>query len=347
MKKKITNVTKMRNILASQICWLCAIALVVVIAFSMAACDVVNDDNKNDGNNISDINKDYDYTETNGKITITRYKGAGGNVTIPSNIGGKPVIGFGNAFAGNKNITGVIIPDSVTSIGQQAFNNCTNLTSVNLGNSVTNIGDMVFYNCTSLISVIIPDSVTNIGDAAFSRTGLTSVNIPNSVTSIGSSFKDCTSLVNVTIGNGVIGKSAFESCTSLTSVTIGNRVTSIEWLAFSGCTGLTGITIPNSVTSLNGFTGCTGLTSVIIPSSVTSIGNGAFARCINLTSVTFQGTIPSSGFAQININVNSEPFMGDLRNKFYVTDSANGTPGTYTRSGSGTGSSPYTWTKQE
>ena len=79
-----------------------------------------------------------------------------------------------------------VIPDSLTSIGNQAFYGCTGLTSVTIPDSVTSIGNQAFYGCTGLTSVTIPDGVTTIGLWAFYRcTGLTSVSIPDSVTSIG------------------------------------------------------------------------------------------------------------------------------------------------------------------
>ena len=148
---------------------------------------------------------------------------------------------------------------SVTTIGSNAFRECTGLTSVTIPNSVTEIGSMAFYNCTGLTSVTIPNSVTEIGSMAFYNcTGLTSVTIPNSVTTI--------------------PDYAFESCSGLTSVTIPNSITSIGNEAFQACTGLTSVTIPGSVTSIGDrtFQGCTGLTSVTIPGSVTSIGKYAF-----------------------------------------------------------------------
>ena len=122
-----------------------------------------------------------------------------------------------NLIVGCKNTT---IPNSVTSIGEHAFEDCSRLTSVTIPNSVTSIGYGAFYNCSGLTSVTIGNSVTSIGYGAFSNcSGLTSVSIPNSVTSIG----DC----------------AFSSCSGLTSVTIGNSVTSIGYDAFYGCSGLT------------------------------------------------------------------------------------------------------------
>ena len=160
------------------------------------------------------------------------------------------------------------IPESVTSIGYEAFRGCSGLTSVTIPESVTSIGEGAFRLCSGLTSVTIPESVTSIGDGAFfDCSGLTSVTIPESVTSI--------------------GKGAFAVCSGLTSVTIPESVTSIGSYAFQNCSGLTSVTIPESVTSIgdNAFQGCYGLTSVTIPESVTSIGEGAFSDLFSNTSV--------------------------------------------------------------
>ena len=186
--------------------------------------------------------------------------------------------------------TSYTIPDSVTSIGNWAFRDCTSLTSVTIPDSVTSIGGGTFYNCTGLTSVTIGNSVTSIGeDVFYNCTRLTSVAIGNSVTSIGIwAFGYCKSLTSVTIGNSVtsIGNLAFEYCTSLTSVTIGNSVTSIGFLAFNGCTGLTSISIPDSVTSFgsNVLSGCTNLISIDIGNGVTKINESEFKNYTNLKS---------------------------------------------------------------
>ena len=193
------------------------------------------------------------------------------------------------------------IPNSVTSIGDYAFNDCTALTSVSIPNSVIDIGDDAFSYCTGLTSISIPNSVTSIGNWAFSDcAGLTSISIPNSVTSIaGWAFESCNGLTSVSIDSGVtsIGYAMFRYCTGLTSVTIPNSVTEIGGLAFESCTALASVSIPNGVTSIGGgaFESCTGLTSVSIPNSVTSIGGGAFGGCTGLTSVSIPNGVTSIG----------------------------------------------------
>ena len=203
-----------------------------------------------------------------------------------------------------------IIPNSVTSIGEHALEDCTNLTSVTIPNSVTSIGECAFCGCTGLTSITIPNSVTTIGSGAFaSCTGLTSVTIGNSVTEIGDeAFSGCTGLTSITIPNSVteIGDEAFSGCTGLTSITIPNSVTAIGDEAFSGCTSLTSITLLNSIIGNGTFAGCTSLTSVIIPNSVTSIEDYAFYGCTGLTSVVIGNN------NELNIEANAFSYCENL-----------------------------------
>ena len=207
-----------------------------------------------------------------------------------------------NAFYNCSSLTSVTIPKSVTSIGESAFGDCTSLTSVTIPNSVTSIGKGAFYNCSSLTSVTIPNSVTSIGeDAFYNCTSLTRVTIPSSVTSIeASTFSRCSSLTSVTIPNGVthIAANTFSGCSALTSVTIPNSVTSIGDSAFDDCTSLTGVTIPSSVTRIGDstFSGCSSLTRITIPGSVTRIGQSVFENCSSLTRITIPNSVTSIGW---------------------------------------------------
>ena len=225
-------------------------------------------------------------------------------------------------YLGDEEIKHLIIPNTVTSISDLAFKDCTGITSVTIPNSVTTIGKGAFEGCSNLDSVIIHDIAAwcNIS-FCYSSYGNTTCNplyyahhlylddeeikhliIPNTVTSISNyAFCKCDGLTSVTIPNSVtsIGIFAFEGCSSLTSVTIGNKVALIGDNAFSGCSGLTSVTIPNSVTSIgnSSFHGCSGLTSVTFSNSIISIGNSAFKYCTGLTSVHLPNSVTSIGYS--------------------------------------------------
>ena len=155
----------------------------------------------------------------------------------------------------NTEITNLIIPNSVTSIGNRAFYDCSGLTSVTIPNSVTSIGQSAFSGCSGLTSITIGSGVTSIGHYAFDGcSGLTSVTIGSGVTSIGFyAFQNCSGLTSVTIPNSVtsIGEYAFYRCSGLTSVTIGNGINNIYGSAFASCPELTDVTcyaenVPNT-----------------------------------------------------------------------------------------------------
>ena len=259
---------------------------------------------------------DYKYTISYGGATIT-YCYIGGDITIPSTLGGYPVKKIGNyAFQFRTSLTSVIIPDCVESIGTSAFYNCISLTGVIIGNGIISIGDSSFKNCTNLKEVSIPNSVTSIGDYSFTGcTSLTSVTIPNNVTSIGErAFYGCTNLTRLNfnatncVSMGREGSNpAFGACPNLKEINIGEDVTNIPAYAFSECVGVTSIIIPKSVKKVGDFAfgDCSNLEKVTLNAiNCTQIGSRvlrAFENCTKLKSITIgDGVEQIPAFAFLN-----------------------------------------------
>jgi len=215
--------------------------------------------------------------------------------------------------ASNTLIAGCInttIPNSVTSIGDFAFYECTGLTSLTIPNSIKSIGEHAFTDSRDLISLTIPQSVTSIGDYAFwGCSGLTSINV-ESGNPIYDSRENCNAIIetasntlikgceNAFIPDGVksIGEGAFHDCYAIAPITIPNSVTSIGPAAF-GNSALCSLIIPNSVTWIGdeAFHDCYGLTSIIISNSITSIGERVFQNCCGLSSVNIPNSVTSIG----------------------------------------------------
>ena len=244
----------------------------------------------------------------NDQTELLQYPGGkSGTYTIPDSVTSIS----DDAFSFCVGITGVTIGDNVASIGEYAFEFCKNLISATIGNGVKSIGYEAFFSCYSLMDVTIGNRVASIGDYAFADcNSLTSITIPGRVSSLNNhTFTRCTSLTNVTFENGVsnIGDSMFLNCTSLTSVEIPDSVTTIGREAFEKCTSLTSVTIPNRVTgiSMYTFSGCTGLASVTIPDSVTTIGDSAFYSCDSLADVYYRGS--EEQWAAITIDSSNDP----------------------------------------
>ncbi len=219
------------------------------------------------------------------------------NTVIPNSV---ETIGE-NAFYSCTGLTSISIPDGVTTIGYSSFCGCMALTSVSIPNSVKSIGNHAFYNCYGLTDISIPNGVTTVGDYAFfGCSSLMSITIPSSVTSIGSRvLNNCFVLTTIQVDNGNTVYDSREDCNAIIetasntllegcqNTVIPNSVTGIGECAFWGCSGLTAINIPNSVTNIgsSAFAGCSELTSVTIPNSVTSIRSYTFSNCLKLATV--------------------------------------------------------------
>ncbi|MBE6131094.1 MAG: hypothetical protein E7183_05175 [Erysipelotrichaceae bacterium] len=175
-----------------------------------------------------------------------------GAFVVPSSLNGRIVSKIGsNVFKNRNQITKIILPDTINSIGDSAFENCSSLQSVTWSPNLVTIGASAFKGCTNLDEVIIPNTVTNIDSYAFEGcTNLESVTLSNSLYAIGiGAFKGCTNLEEIEIPASVqhVDSSAFENCTNLTSVIVKRAVTGITNLGsnvFDGCSTSLQIVVP-------------------------------------------------------------------------------------------------------
>lgn len=259
--------------------------------------------------------------EVNGDGVTVTYNMNTGFVTIPETVSyygtTYSVTAIGNsAFYYSRNgLTGVSIPNTVVTIGDYAFRQCSGMTEISIGNSVTTIGRQAFYQCSGLTSITLPNSVTTIGMGAFYQcTGLTEIFLGNSVTTIDRyAFYYCSGLTSITIPGSVtsIGSSAFIMCTGLTSVNItdiaawcniffdgpsANPLSYANHLYLNGAL-VTEVIIPNTITAIGNYTfyGCTDLTNVTIPNTVTIIDRYAFGGCSGLTSLSIPSSVTTIG----------------------------------------------------
>ena len=258
-------------------------------------------------------------------IVITGYTGSNAEVVIPEKVSanGKEIpvrIIKDKAFFENEILVSVTIPDSVVTIGNEAFMGCINLENVTLSENskLSNIGEYAFSYCTSLTSINIPNCVTTIGRCAFIRStalksvvisensqleevgdhlfegcsSLTSINIPNKLTIIPEGmFSGCSSLVSINIEENSelneIGDSAFYNCSSLISINIPDNVTKIGTQAFESCSNLESVILGENSTLMeigdSAFNKCASLTHIYVPNTVKVIGNSTFDGCPKLT----------------------------------------------------------------
>ena len=204
-----------------------------------------------------------------------------------------------NAFKDLTGLKEIEIPNTVKSIGENAFEGCSSLTSAKILGvlNAESTGTGIFKDCRNLTTVTFAEGTTTIPDNTFLNcSALSSVTLANSITSIGvEAFSNCNQLTNITLPNSLtsIKDKAFSSCSGLTSITLPNFLTTIGDESFSNCMSLAKVTFSNSLSSIGtkAFYGCSDLDKITLPSSLTSIGDSAFVNCSSLSRVDFNHNV--------------------------------------------------------
>ena len=231
---------------------------------------------------------DFITATNNGKITITGYTGVGRNVVIPNTINGLPVgvIGHGT-FGGKKNLTSIVIPDSVTSIEEGCFDGCQNLTKIALPK---NLEHFQRFGSVSQLSIITLDPENH--NFFLSPDGVLFDAKQTQLLAYPAGKKETTYTIPNTVEK--IGSGAFRCSHNLLSLTLPESLTEMDFDAFKWCSGLKEIVIPNSVTTIkrDAFRFCGNLTTVTIGKGVTEMGKGVFSVCSKLQKALFEGDAP-------------------------------------------------------
>ncbi len=266
---------------------------------------------------------DFTFSLSNGKASITKYVGDGGNIIIPKTLGGGEVSKIEkDAFYNSKALTGVEIPATVEEVGERAFMGCSGLTSIRIPKTVTKWGYSVFSG-TNVKTATFEEGFTVIPSVLSGCSTLEDIILPSGVKEIGNeAFSYCSNLKDIPWPKDIkrIGRDAFSSCKALTGIEIPSSVEEIGERAFMGCSGLISIRIPKTVTKWGysvfsgtniktatfeeGFTvipsalsSCSTLEKIVLPSSAKEIGDDAFSYCTNLKSIPWPKDVIRIGYS--------------------------------------------------
>ena len=353
-KSRASSVSKLRARLLTS--WAAVIVLAASFLFTGLLTGCQQNGSSSGGGNSKPTNSAIFKTDGNGTIigcTCEKNK-LPANLVIPDKIGNEVIKKIGwrafanceglksidfsactklneiklGAFDGCTGLKQLILPESLTTIGMEAFRDCPietlcinsdiesyyppgdktawlnedsireNLKTLKLGRGITTILYPAFKDCKNLTSITLSENLTEIRDGAFSGcTSLTSVDFSNckKLTRI-SGFPKCTGLKSIIWPENLteIGHGAFRGCTGLTSISLPASLTTIATDAFSGCKGLTSITLPENLIEIStgAFEGCIGLTSITLPEKLTKIGKRAFKDCTGLNgTIVFPANI--------------------------------------------------------
>ena len=220
------------------------------------------------------------YHIENGEATIAvQDETLSGDIVIPESISydgnNYSVVRATNGAFQNTDITGITLPNSITSLGNSCFKFCYNLTSVKLPDNITSLGDYTFSGCSKLSSIKLPDTLTSLGEFCFGHCDdLITLILPNSITNLGNNcFQSCENLETITLPQNITNLPAycFYDCKKLSEITLHEGITSLGQSCFEGCSSLTSIKLPKSINKITG-----------------STSYGCFKDCSNLSEVTCQ-----------------------------------------------------------
>lgn len=224
--------------------------------------------------------------------------GAYGAVRIPATYNGLPVLEIGTGAFSSHDITSIVLPSSIITIADRAFENCADLVSIDLGRDLKTIGEYAFQYNTALKAIALPDGVQTIGNCAFfDCTQLEIVDFGESLTTIGEyAFRSNTSLKAISLPNSMksIEQYAFWNCLNLEQATLGNSLVSIGDYVFQHCKALKNISLPNSLESVGDhfLCDCKNIESLVIPQNLTSIGTYFLHGCEKIRKVVLLGDVP-------------------------------------------------------
>ena len=232
----------------------------------------------------TDSNSEYEFEVYSAGTVITSYIGDREvtELTIPEELGGKPVVKLGTLSMENiDQMECVILPDSLLEIGTHAFSSCDSLSEIQFSSNLKTIGEMAFWYCKSLQYPVLPDSLETIRNGAFDHSGVVELIIPEQVNEMGTSIcSSCYALEYAEFLNHPdrMPESMFNLCESLLNVEGLDHVTVVDKQAFFGCEALNGIELPEGLERIeeSAFSCCTALDDLLLPSTLRYIGDSAF-----------------------------------------------------------------------